>query len=292
MTTWRLRTTTLDSSDHTLIMGVVNVTPDSFSDGGAFHEGARLVHERAIVHGLGLIAAGADVVDVGGESTRPGAEAVAEDLELERVLPVIGGLVGAGAVTSVDTSKPAVAAAALQAGAEIVNDVTSLASPGMAAVCAGSGCGVVLMHMQGTPQTMQARPSYADVVTEVASVLRRAADDAIAAGIPPDRICLDPGIGFGKTAAHSLALLRSLDRLVALGHPVLVGPSRKSFLGAVLEAAGHPASAELRDPATFAAVALAVAKGAAVVRVHDVVGALQAARTADAIVRSIVLPDS
>ncbi len=285
--TWRLRSRSIDTADHTLVMGVVNLTPDSFSDGGAFGTES-LDHDRAIAYALDLAATGADIVDIGGESTRPGAASVSAEEEARRVLPVIARVAAEDVVVSVDTSKPEVAAAALEAGAEIVNDVTALSDPGMASVCADGECGVVLMHMQGTPRTMQIDPMYDDVAAEVASALGSAADRAIAAGVDPAAICLDPGIGFGKTADHNLELLHSLGRIAALGHPVLVGPSRKGFLGVVLAAAGHPAGPSRRDPATAAAVAMAIAAGAAVVRVHDVVGGLQAARTADAIVRASV----
>lgn len=286
--TWRLRTRTLDTADHTLVMGVVNVTPDSFSDGGVHTAGGVIDHRSAISHGLGLIEAGADIVDVGGESTRPRSRPVAAADEAARVLPIVEALVSEGAVVSIDTTKVEVAAAALEAGAEIVNDVTALADPAMGRLCAESGCAVVLVHMKGTPQTMQDDPRYDDVVTEVATALGRAADGAIEAGVAPDRICVDPGIGFGKTSLHNLELLRSLDHLVAYRRPVLVGASRKGFLGAILEAAGHPAPPQGRDPATLATVALAVASGAAVIRAHDVAGAVQATRTADAIVRTSI----
>ena len=266
-------------------MGVVNVTPDSFSDGGRFASPDEVDHDGAVAAGLAMVAAGADIVDVGGETTRPGSHGVTADVEASRVLPVVEALADAGVTVSIDTSKAEVAQAALDAGAEIVNDVTALSDPAMAKACALSDCGVVLMHMQGTPRTMQHDPRYDDVVLDVSYALRDAAAAAVDAGVDRDRICLDPGIGFGKAWEDNLKLLNSLDRITGLGFPVLVGASRKSFLGRVLEAAGHPAVAEKRDPATLATVALAVASGVAVVRVHDVAGTLQAARTADAIVR-------
>lgn len=278
--TWRVRSATLSTTEHTLVMGVLNITGDSFSDGGRFTDAAEVV-----AAGKAMWAEGADLVDVGGESTRPGSTGVSLAEELDRVVPVVAGLVAAAVAVSVDTSKPAVAAAALDAGAEVVNDITALAHPDMAAVCAQSGAGVVLVHMQGTPETMQLDPRYHDVVTEVERFLLSRAEAAAAAGIEPDRICLDPGIGFGKRIEHNLELLAGLGRLVASGYPVLVGTSRKGFLGEILSAAGHPAPAAQRDQATHATTALAVAAGAAAVRVHDVAGALQAARTADAIVR-------
>lgn len=288
MTEWLLRTRTVSTFDHTLIMGIVNVTPDSFSDGGRFvtTHGSPPDVDAAVEHGKRLMADGADILDVGGESTRPGADPVALEDELARVVPVVAGLAAAGAVVSVDTSKPEVAVAAIESGAEIVNDVTAFGSPEMADVVMATGAGVVLMHMQGSPRTMQADPRYEDVVGEVAGYLGQRAAKAISAGIDRRKICLDPGIGFGKNTDHNLALLAHLDALVAIGHPVLIGASRKRVLGDVLEAAGHPAAPEARDPATAATTALAVAAGASVVRVHDVRTMLQVARVADAIVRA------
>lgn len=277
---WQLRTRALSTRDHTLIMGILNVTPDSFSDGGAVADA-----DDAIRRGLELWEAGADIVDVGGESTRPYAEPVTLDEELMRVAPVVEGLVESGVCVSVDTSKPEVAEVVVGAGAEIINDVRALQADGMAAVCAGAGVGVVLMHMQGSPETMQEDPRYDDVVAEVATFLSARADAAVAAGIDPARICIDPGIGFGKTFDHNLSLLSSVGRFAELGYPLLLGTSRKGFLGQILESAGHPAVSGSRDAATGATVALAIAAGATVVRVHDVVGALQVARTTDAIVR-------
>jgi dihydropteroate synthase len=284
---WRLRTQTLSTLDHTLIMGVLNVTPDSFSDGGDFFTSTGNVdHDAAIRHGLQLQEAGADLVDVGGESTRPGSRGVDATTELDRILPVVRELAAAGVVVSVDTSKPGVAEASIDAGAEIINDVTALGDPGMGRVCADAGVGVVLMHMQGTPETMQDQPGYGDVVAEVRDLLHAAAARAEAVGVTKDRICIDPGIGFGKTLDHNLALLAHLGVLVATDYPVLVGASRKGSLGKILELAGHPAGAEDRDPATGAAVALAIAEGAAALRVHNVPAAVQAARIADAVVRA------
>ncbi len=278
---WRLRTTSLTTADHTLVMGVLNVTPDSFSDGGEV-DGV----EAAIAEGMRLWDEGADIVDVGGESTRPGAHPVDADEEIRRVLPVVDGLAAAGVIVSIDTSKPQVAGVALASGAEIVNDVTGLRSHEMRRVCAEAGAGVVLMHMRGSPTDMQRDPRYNDVVGEVAAYLMDAAGDAVAAGVERTRICIDPGIGFGKTFEHNLMLLADLERFVATGYPVLVGASRKGFLGWILERAGHPAAAHQRDAATAATTARAVAAGAAVVRVHDVAGALQVTRVSDAIVRS------
>ncbi len=285
-TGWRMRDHVLDPADHTLVMGVVNVTPDSFSDGGAFATVAGTDHEAAIAHGLALWNGGADIVDVGGESTRPGAAAVSLDEEISRVVPVVAGLTAAGVIVSVDTSKPEVASAALAAGAHVINDVTAFGHPDMAQVCAERGAGVVLMHMQGSPGTMQDNPTYGDVVGEVGDYLMGRATAALSAGISPERICLDPGIGFGKTLEHNLELLARLGELVGRGFPVLVGASRKRVLGAILEEAGIRTEAIERDPATAATVALAVAAGVAAVRVHDVKSAVQSARIADAIVRT------
>ncbi len=256
------------------IMGVVNVTPDSFSDGGLY-----LDPERAVAHGRRLVADGADILDVGGESTRPGAEAVSVDEELRRVVPVIEGLAGAGAAISVDTSKAAVAAAALDAGAVIVNDVTALrGDPEMAALCAERGATVVLMHMLGEPRTMQDNPTYGDVVEEVGDFLAVRIAAAIAAGVEAERIWLDPGIGFGKTAAHNMELLRRLGELTALGRPLVIGTSRKSFIG---QLDGSPADARLGG--TIASSVLAAAEGATVLRVHDVAAMRQALSVAAAV---------
>ena len=255
-------------------MGVVNVTPDSFSDGGRFLE-----PELAIEHGRELEEAGAAILDVGGESTRPGAEPVAAEEELSRVVPVVEGLAGGEAEISVDTSKAAVAAAALDAGAAIVNDVTALrGDPGMAALCAERGARVILMHMRGEPRTMQDAPDYDDVVAEVGSFLGERLEAAVAAGIEEERIWLDPGIGFGKTPAHNLELLRRLPELAGLGRPLVVGTSRKSFIGRI---DGSPAQERLGG--TVASSVLAAAAGAEVLRVHDVAEMAQALRLATAV---------
>lgn len=277
MVEWTVRNGVLSTAAHTLIMGVVNVTPDSFSDGGRF-----LGSDRAILHGQHLFTDGADLVDVGGESTRPGADAVPAKVEIERIVPVIAGLVSAGIPVSVDTSKPEVAAAALAEGALVVNDITACGHPDMAGLVAQTGCGLILMHMQGTPKTMQAGPSYGDVALEVRDFLLERAAAAESEGVERSHICVDPGIGFGKNQLHNLQLLARLDVLVATGYPVLVGTSRKSFLGKILD---EPDPAE-RDVATAATVAIAATRGAAVVRVHNVAMARQAVLIADAIVRS------
>ncbi len=279
--TWAIRGGELSDRDHTLIMGIVNVTPDSFSDGG-LHAAAK----AAIHHGCQLWQQGADIIDVGGESTRPGADEVLAGEELARVIPVVSGLVERGITVSIDTTKAEVAAAAVDSGAHIVNDVSALSDPEMADVCSRSGVGVVLMHMQGRPRTMQDDPQYDDLLAEVAGYLDARAGFAADAGIEPSRVCVDPGIGFGKTFDHNLELLNNLARFTDLGYPVLVGTSRKGFLGAVLADVGIDTSAAERDLATAATVALCVGGGASVVRVHNVGQSLQAARIADAIVRA------
>jgi dihydropteroate synthase len=256
------------------LMGVVNVTPDSFSDGGLY-----LDPEAAIAHGRELVRAGAEILDVGGESTRPGAEAVDVEEELRRVIPVIRGLRDLDCELSVDTSKVRVAEAALEAGAAIVNDVTALrGDPGMAALCAERGATVVLMHMLGEPRTMQDDPRYEDVVAEVEAFLAERLRAAVGAGIAEERIWLDPGIGFGKTAAHNMELLRRLGELRELGRPLVIGTSRKSFIGKV---DGSPADQRLGG--TIASSVLAAAEGAAVLRVHDVAEVRQALTVATAI---------
>jgi dihydropteroate synthase len=258
----------------TKLMGVVNVTPDSFSDGGLY-----LDPEAAVAHGRELAAAGAEILDVGGESTRPGAEAVTAEEELRRVVPVIRGLRDLDCRVSVDTSKAEVAAAALEAGAGIVNDVTALrGDPEMAALCAERGAGVVLMHMLGDPRTMQDDPRYDNVVAEVKAFLAERIEAATAAGIDEERIWLDPGIGFGKTAAHNMELLRRLGELRELGRPLVVGTSRKSFIGRI-----DGSAADERLGGTIASSVLAAAEGAEVLRVHDVAEMSQALAVATAI---------
>ncbi|HEX9779585.1 MAG TPA: dihydropteroate synthase [bacterium] len=245
-----------------LLMGVLNVTPDSFSDGGKF-----MAPREAVRQGLRLAADGADLIDVGGESTRPGSSPVPVAEELRRTVPVIRRLRERTAVPiSIDTWKAAVARRALAAGATIVNDVTALrGDPDMADVVRRAKARVILMHMQGTPRTMQRRPRYRDVVADVAEFLRSAARRAVRSGIPASRILVDPGIGFGKTVEHNLLLIRHLDRLAGLGYPVVIGPSRKSFIGRLL---GAPV--EDRLAGTLACAAAARARGVAVIRVHDV----------------------
>jgi dihydropteroate synthase len=254
------------TTDRPLVMGILNVTPDSFSDGGEWFDG-----HRAIARGHEMIAEGADVVDVGGESTRPGAAPVDLDEELRRVIPVIEALAGDVRV-SIDTTKAVVAEAAVAAGATLVNDVSATLWP----VAAAHGVGWVAMHRQGTSATMQRDPRYGDVVAEVSAFLLERAADARGGGV--DEVWIDPGIGFGKTAGHNLELLAGLESLVARGFPVVVGTSRKSFLGAIAPLAdGTPAPVGQRFPASLATATWAMAKGARMVRVHDVAATVQSA---------------
>ena len=273
---WQLRTRSLDT-DSGILMGVVNVTPDSFSDGGL-----RLLRDDAVEAGREMIENGADVIDVGGESTRPGSDPVTVEVELARVVPVIEDLASEGAVVSVDTSKPEVARVAVAAGAEIVNDVTAASTADMIAVMAESGAGVVLMHMKGTPRTMQQDPVYDDVVGEVTEFLVERARALVGQGVAPASIALDPGIGFGKTTAHNLELIDGLGHIARLGFPVVLGASRKSFLGEITGIADP----RLRDPATAVTTALGFLRGARVFRVHDVIASRDALRIAAAIVNS------
>jgi dihydropteroate synthase len=263
------------------VMGIVNVTPDSFFDGGRF-----LDADRAVEHGLELAAAGAAVLDVGGESTRPGSQPVPAEEQRRRVVPVIRRLATeSGVPVSVDTSDASVAAAALDAGATVVNDVTAgRGDPAMLALVAGAGAGYVFMHMQGTPATMQVDPRYDDVVAEVGAFLVERREAAGTAGIPDDRLVADPGLGFGKTVAHNLTLLARLgDIVAAVGVPVLVGPSRKRFIGVAGGPPGAPLPVEEREDGTLAAVVWALDHGASVVRVHDVAPAVEAVRLLTAV---------
>ena len=280
-----MRLTTLRVRGHTLswdparprvrLMGVVNVTPDSFADGGRF-----LDAEAACRHACALAAEGADILDVGAESTRPGSRSVSAAEEQDRLLPVLERLLKeASCPVSVDTTKPDVAEAALGLGAHMVNDVTGLAAgPELARVCARYGAALCLVHMRGTPASMQEAPHYDDLLGEVQARLAAAVATAEAAGVAADAICVDPGIGFGKTAAHNLTLLKRLDALAPLGKPILVGPSRKSFIGAVLDL--PPAE---RLEGTLAACVAAVQSGAHILRVHDVGAVRRAVRVAEAI---------
>jgi len=259
-----------------VLMGVINVTPDSFSDGGEW-----LDAEAAATHGRALVEQGAAILDIGGESTRPGAEPVGEAEELARVVPILERLAQAGARLSIDTSKAAVAATAIEAGASIVNDVTALrGDPAMAELIAERGCDCCLMHMLGEPRTMQSDPRYDDVVDDVKAFLAQRLAFAVAQGIGEQRIWLDPGIGFGKTVDHNLELLRRLDELVELGRPIVIGTSRKAFIGRITGREAHE-----RVAGTTATNVLALARGASIFRVHDVAAARDALAVAAATLR-------
>lgn len=262
----------LEVGRRTLVMGVLNVTPDSFSDGGRWAD-----PERALRHARGMVRSGADLVDVGGESTRPGADPVSAKEELRRTVPVVEALCADKILVSVDTSKGAVAEAALRAGAAIVNDVTALRDRATARAAAKHGAGVILMHMQGAPRTMQKAPRYGDVVGDIVAFLRERLDFALRAGIGRDKLFVDPGIGFGKTAEHNETILRRLGELRRLGRPVVVGTSRKRFIGNALGGRGIGD----RLFGTAATVAAAVLRGADVVRVHDVREMADVARMTD-----------
>jgi dihydropteroate synthase len=269
----------LETGASTLIMGILNVTPDSFSDGGRFFDPG-----AAVAHGKKMAEEGADIIDVGGESTRPGSDPVPEEQEIARVVPVVARLAReTAAIISVDTTKARVAEEAVAAGAAIINDVSALGfDPRMAQVASSAGAGVVLMHMLGRPKDMQGNPVYSDLIGEISVFLAGACRAAVRAGVREDAIVCDPGIGFGKTAAHNLEILRRLGDFGALGRPILVGPSRKSFIGTTL--GGLPADERLEG--TAAAVALAIAGGAAIVRVHDVMAMKRVARLADAVLNA------
>ena len=256
-----------------LVMGIVNITPDSFSDGGKY-----LQRDAALAHAHQLIQEGADLLDIGGESTRPGAQIVSVQQELDRIMPVIEGLRGIPLPISVDTSKPEVMRAAVKAGASMVNDINALQDAQALAAVAESNAAVCLMHMQGNPQTMQQQPHYQDVVAEVLQFLRTRLDACLASGIERERIVLDPGFGFGKTLGHNLDLLRRLNEFSALGVPLLIGLSRKSMLGAIT---GQ--DADHRDHASVAAALLAVQRGAKIVRVHDVGATVDALKVWNAV---------
>ncbi|MFB7595751.1 dihydropteroate synthase [Streptomyces sp. NPDC056160] len=276
----RGRVTGLPAWDRCAVMGVVNVTPDSFSDGGRWFDTT-----TAVKHGLDLVAQGADLVDVGGESTRPGATRVDESEELRRVIPVVRGLAAEGVTISVDTMRARVAEQALAAGAALVNDVSGgLADPAMVPVVADAGAPFVVMHWRGFLQGSTVQGSYADVVTEVADELHARVEAVLEGGIAPGRVVVDPGLGFSKDAGHDLTLLAHLDRLRGLGHPVLVAASRKRFLGRVLAGPqGAPPPARERDAATAAVSALAAHAGAWAVRVHEVRATADAVRVARAV---------
>ena len=259
------------SLNRPLVMGILNITPDSFSDGGA-HMNA----EAAISAGRAMLAAGVDIIDIGGESTRPGAAIVPADTERQRVIPVIAGLAAHGAVISVDTRNATTMAAGLDAGARIINDVSALRhDPAAASLVAARGCPVVLMHMRGTPQTMNCHAHYANLVRDVTDELMQASHEATAAGITHAAIALDPGFGFAKTGTQNLTLLQDLHHCSKLGFPLLVGVSRKRFLGDLID---HPHKPTARDPASLAAGLFALSQGAHILRVHDVAGTVQAVR--------------
>lgn len=273
---WKTRNRPLDLSHRARVMGILNVTPDSFSDGGEhFGAGTALGHARR------MIAEGAELIDIGGESTRPGAAMVPAEEEIARTVPVIAALRAEWeGLISIDTSKAAVAEAAVAAGADIVNDVSGLlADPQMTAVCAASGCGVVVMHMQGRPQTMQKSPYYADVVAEVRAFFAERLATLTVAGIEPEALCFDPGIGFGKNLDHNLALLRALGEISPTGRPLLLGISRKSFIGKILATDDLDA----REWPTVALTANAREKGVMLHRVHAVRPNLEALRMTEAI---------
>ena len=276
---WSFAGRSLSMGPRPLVMGIVNVTPDSFSDGGRF-----AAADAAIDHALRLAAEGADLLDVGGESSRPGSKPVSLEDELARVLPVVRGLAGrVNFPISVDTTKAEVARQALAAGASIVNDITAgLGDPNMMAVVRDAGAGIALMHMRGTPETMQQDPTYVDVVREVHDFLAERVDAWVNAGVPADRIAIDPGIGFGKTFDHNRSLLRNLDVLAPIGRPVLLGVSRKGFLGHITKR-----TVSERLPASLAAACFCVSRGTAhILRVHDVAATVDAARVLGALTES------
>ena len=248
-----------------LIMGVMNITPDSFSDGGKFYRHSSVMLEQVLAQGAAMIADGARILDVGGESSRPGAEPVGHAEEIRRVVPVIEALSTLDCLVSVDTCHIETAQAAVTAGADIINDISGGADPAMQALVAASGVGLCLMHMQGSPQTMQNNPSYADVVEEVAGFLAGRVSTCVASGVMADQIAIDPGFGFGKALKHNLHLLRCLEQVRFEQHPLLVGLSRKSMLGTIT---GKPV--EERDTASVVAAVLAAQNGADIIRVHDV----------------------
>ena len=277
---WKIRDREIDLSRRARVMGIINATPDSFSDGGSF-----LDPQAALAHGLQMVAEGAEILDIGGESTRPGAQSVEADEEIRRVLPIIQALRRESQVLlSIDTSKAAVAQAALDAGADIINDVTGLrGDPEMPALAASSKAGIVIMHMQGEPRTMQVAPTYDDVVEEVGNFFRQALARSVACGIDPMRIALDPGIGFGKTPEHNRRLLAELSAFLEFGRPLLVGVSRKSFLGWL---AGSSAMDDRFWPGV-ALTSLCRERGARILRVHDVKPHTEALRMTEAILGDV-----
>ena len=275
---WKVPHRTLDLSKRALLMGVLNVTPDSFSDGGRWVDA-----QGAVAAGLAMAAEGADLLDVGGESSRPGAAPVSSSEELRRVLPVIEALAAQSpCLISVDTSKPEVAREALRHGASVINDITGLRQAPMRRVLLDSGAGAIAMHMQGSPATMQAAPAYVEVVSEVCAFLRESLRLCVEDGIAPEQILFDPGIGFGKTVEHNLLLLRHLEKLQAAGRPVALGVSRKSFLGALT---GSPTLGDRAWP-TVALTSFARSRGAVLIRVHEVRANAEALRMTEAILEA------
>lgn len=263
-------------ADRAVVFGILNVTPDSFSDGGSYNS-----LDTAIAHGLRMFYAGADVIDIGGESTRPGADEVDPATEQERIMPVVEAMVKAGALVSVDTRHAETAAKALDAGATIINDISGMSvSPEMVALVAQRKVPYVLMHRRGDAKTMDSLVRYENLVDDVIAELRGAAEALLAAGVAAEQIIVDPGLGFSKTADQNWELLASLERFEELGYPVLVGTSRKRFLGSLLSTAGKAAAPTERDHATVATTAIAASKGVWGIRVHDVVGNLHAAKVA------------
>ncbi|MFA7257411.1 MAG: dihydropteroate synthase [Kiritimatiellales bacterium] len=270
---WSCRGREVVCGQKTLIMGILNATPDSFSDGGCFQ-----TLEKAVARGLQMVEEGADIIDLGGESTRPGAAPVQTLEEIARTVPIIGKLrEKTGALISIDTRKAEVARAAVAAGADIINDISALADPDMVNVVAETGAGLVLMHMLGTPETMQENPHYTDVVSNVWNFLEERLAFAVERGVAPEQVCLDPGIGFGKTDEHNLALLQGIPALAAAGRPVLVGASRKGFIGRMT---GRDVPAE-RLAGSLAVAAFSILRGAQILRVHDVKESCDTARLVD-----------
>lgn len=269
---WKCRGREMDCAARTLVMGILNATPDSFSDGGCFQ-----TMEKGVEHALQMLEQGADIIDIGGESTRPGAEPVPAQQEIERTVPIIEKLRGrSDCLISIDTMKAEVARAAVAAGADIINDVSACSDPDMATVAAESGAGLVLMHMLGTPETMQDDPRYADAVSEVRNFLEERMAQVVAQGVSAEQVCLDPGIGFGKTDEHNLALLNGIPELAASGRPVLIGLSRKSLFGRLL---GREVDERLAG--SLAAGVFSVMRGASILRVHDVKESCDAVRLVD-----------
>lgn len=269
---WAYRGREVVCSERTLVMGILNATPDSFSDGGKFQ-----TLEKGVERALQMLEEGADILDIGGESTRPGSDFVQASEEIERTVPIIGKIrEQSDCLISIDTHKAEVARAAVDVGADVINDISAGADPEMFDVAAETGAGLVLMHMQGSPQTMQSAPHYKDVVSEVRDFLEEQMAVAVTRGVAPEQICFDPGIGFGKNDEHNLALLRGIPDLVALGRPVLIGVSRKSFIGRML---GRETNERLAG--SLAAAVFSVLHGAHIVRVHDVIESCDAVKLVD-----------